>query len=108
MSLQSNARKAAPMALAFVLWLAAIGLGMEAIYTSKEIFYLVFVQLGGAIEAAARLVLLFVFFLGVVFLVFVIGMTEYHRKWVGQIQSWRLFGWSLTVELSILILYYLL
>lgn len=96
------------MTLAFVLWLAAIGLGMEAIYTSKEIFYLVFIQLGGNIDTAERLVLLFVFLLGVVFLVFVIGMTEYHRKWAGQQKSWQLFGWSIAVELSILILYSLL
>jgi hypothetical protein len=105
---QSSPRKTAPLVLAFVLWLLTFGLGMEAVYTSKELFYLIFVQLGGGIETAERLVLLVVFVLGAVFMVFVISMTEYHRKWAGQPKSWRLFGVSLAVELSILSLYYLL
>jgi hypothetical protein len=105
---QSNVGKVASMALTVVLWLVTMGLGLEAIYMCKEIFYLVFVQLGGNIRVAERIVLLFVFFLGVVFLVFAIGTTEYHRKWAGQPKSWRVFAWSIAVELSILALYYLL
>lgn len=108
MALQSNLRKTASPILAIVLWLLTFGLGLEAIYASKELFYLIFVQLGGEIETAQRLVLLLVFILGTVFLIFIIGSTEYHRKWTGQPKSWHLFGISLAVELSILTLYYLL
>ncbi len=108
MNVQANLKKTAPLILAFALWVLSLALGLEAIYTCKELFYLVFVQLGGSLVTAERLVLLFVFFLGVVFLVFAIGTTEYHRKWAGQPQSWRVFGLSISVEISILALYFLL
>jgi hypothetical protein len=49
-----------------------------------------------------------VLILALIFLVFIITTSEYHRKRVGQPASWRLFGWSIAVEASILILHYLL
>jgi hypothetical protein len=101
-------RKTAPLILAFLLWLLTLVIGLEVIYAGKEIFYLLVVQLGGDIHRAERLVPLLVYLLGTVFLVFAIGTTEYHRKWAGELKSWRVFGLSLSVELSVLVLYYFL
>jgi hypothetical protein len=108
MDAQPKARKIASSLMAIVLWLISAGLGLQAIYTVKEIFYLIYVSLGGSIQRAERFVPVLVFFLALGFLVFIIGTTEYHLKRVGRPESWRLFGWTIAVELSLLILYYLL
>jgi hypothetical protein len=108
MDAQPKPRKIASSLLAIVLWLISAGLGLQAIYTVKEIFYLIYVSLGGSIQRAERFVPVLVFFLALGFLVFIIGTTEYHLKRVGRPESWRLFGWTIAVELSLLILYYLL
>ena len=108
MDLQPKTRQIASGVLAMVLWLVTAGLGLQAIYLVKEIFYLIYVSLGGSIAQAERFVPVLVFFLALVFLVFIIGTTEYHLKRVGRPESWRLFGWTIAAELSLLILYYLL
>lgn len=91
-----------------VLWLVTFGLGLQGIYFLKEIYYLIYVSLGGSVERAERYALGLVFFLALVFLVFIVASTEYHLKRVGKPESWRLFAWTIAVELSILILYYFL
>ena len=108
MDAQPKARQIASSVLAIALWLVTAGLGLQAIYLVKEIFYLIYVSLGGSIARAERFVPVMVFFLALVFLVFIIGTTEYHLKRVGRPESWRLFGWTIAVELSLLILYYIL
>ena len=94
--------------LAFVLWLLTIGLGMNGIYQVKEIFYLIFSSLGGNMQNAEQFALILVFVLGLSFTVFVIGSAEYHRKYVGKPASWRLFVWTLAIEVSVTVLYYIL
>jgi hypothetical protein len=49
-----------------------------------------------------------ILFLAIGFLIFLIASTEYHRKRIGRPESWRLFGWTIAVELAIVILYYIL
>ncbi len=94
--------------LAVVLWLLTLGLGMNGIYQIKEIFYLVVSSLGGNMQNAERYALILVFLLGLSFTAFVIGSAEYHRKYFGTEKSWRLFTWSLAMEASIILLYYIL
>jgi hypothetical protein len=108
MSSQEKTRQIGFIVLAIALWLLTAGLGLEAIYLIKEIFYLIYVSLGGSVERAAIFVPVLVFFLALVYLAFIIGTTEYHRKRVGRPESWRLFGWTIAAEVSLLILYYLL
>lgn len=108
METQSRARQIAFAFLASILWLICAGLGLEVIYVVKELFYLLFIRLGGVIQTAEQLALLLVYLMAVLYLVFIIGTTEYHRlKW-GRYESWRLFGLSLSVELSLLLLYKIL
>lgn len=108
MNEQSNTRHVTSSILAIVLWLVTFGLGLQSIYLIKEIFYLINVQLGSSVERAERFVPGLVFVLALAFLVFIVGTTEYHLKRVGKPESWRLFGWTIAVELSLLILYYIL
>ena len=108
MNEQPKTRQIGRNALAFILWLFTVVLGLEAIYIAKELFYLIYVSLGGSIQRAETFVPVLVFFLALAYLAFVILTTEYHLKKVGRSESWRLFGWSLAVEVSLLILYYIL
>jgi len=104
----SKTRQIGLNALAFVLWLLTVVLGLEGIYIVKELFYLIYVSLGGSVARAETFVPVLVFFLALGCLAFIIWTTEYHLKKVGRPESWRLFGWSLAVEVSLLILYYIL
>ena len=94
--------------LAMVLWLITFVLGLECIYVIREIFYLIFISMGGSMIKAERFALALVFVLGLASLVFFIGTAEYHRKRPGTRESWKLFAWSIAVEVSIIVLYYIL
>ncbi len=94
--------------LAFVLWLVTGGLGLEGIYIVHQIFLLIYTYLGGNLRTVEMLSLILVFLMGLALLLFVIGTAEYHRKRVGRPESWRLFGWTIAAELSIVVLYYIL
>ena len=108
MDTQPQPRQLAPSILAIVLWLVSFVLGLQAIYSLMQIISLIRVALGGSlanIQASAPIV---VFFLALVMLIFIIWSTEYHLKRVGKPESWRLFGWTIAVELSIILLNYFL
>lgn len=94
--------------LAIFLWLVTFVLGLNGMYLLLQIFYLVYGALGGSLLDAERMGLGLVFLLGLAFLIFFIATSEYHRKRVGTRESWRLFAWTIAVEISIIILYYLL
>ena len=94
-----------PGLVAIVLWLITFGLGLQAIYNLTQILMLLQVALGGALDQARLSVTGLIFVLALLFLVFIIWSTEYHLKKVGKPESWRLFGWTIAVELSIIILY---
>ena len=93
-----------------ILWLLTLVLGLECIVAVKGIFYLIFARMsgGGGVVTAEKLTSWLVFFLGIVFLIFIVGSTEYHRTRIGKRESWRLFAWSLAVEVSIILLYIIL
>jgi len=97
-----------PGMLAIVLWLLVFGLGLQAIYDLIQILSLIRVALGGSFAAVEASTPVVVFFLALVMLVYIIWSTEYHIKRVGTPESWRLFGWTIAVELSIILLNYLL
>jgi|SRR5215211_5416279 len=97
-----------PGLVAIVLWLVVFGLGLQAIYDTTQLLILLQVTLGGGLDQARLSATGWVFVLALLFLVYVIWSTEYHIKRVGTMQSWRLFGWTIAVELSIIILYNLL
>jgi hypothetical protein len=103
-----SAQQVTSAVLAIVVWLLTFALGLNCIYLLKEIFFLIFNSLGGSMITAERIALGLVFILGLAFTIFIIGTAEYHRKHFGKRESWRLFAWSLAVEASITILYYIL
>jgi len=108
MDAQPKTRQLATSVLAIVLWLISFVLGLQGIYTLTQIIALISIRLGSSVEEAGMSSLGLVFFLALGFLVFIVVSTEYHLKRVGKPESWRLFGWTIAVELSLLILYYII
>src|SRR5687767_3000567 len=108
MDAQPKARQISSSLLAIVLWLVSFGLGLQGIYILTQIVALIYVSLGGSIDAAERSVLVLSFFLALGFLIFIVASTEYHLKRIGKPESWRLFSWTIAVELSLLVLYYII
>src|SRR5262245_51434949 len=94
--------------LAFVIWLITFILGLESINSLKEIYIYIQARLGQNVQEAVSSAPILVFILGFGYLIFVVWSTEYNVKRVRHPESWRLFGWTIAVELSIEILNYLL
>jgi len=108
MEAQPRTQQIVSTVLAVLLWLVSFGLGLNAMYLLLQIFYLVFGALGGSLNRAERFGPGLIFLLGLAFLIFIVATSEYHRKHVGTQKSWRLFAWTIGVEIGITILYYLL
>jgi hypothetical protein len=98
--------------LAFILWLATAALGLWNIVVIQQMVYrisalfasadaLVSSQEYGASVIAGQWI---VYILAIVYIAVFIGGAEYHYQHVGQPQSWRLFRWTLGLELFILLL----
>lgn len=108
MDKQPQPRQVTSSLLAVVLWLVSFVLGLQTIYSLMQIISLIRVALGGNlldIQASTPIV---VFLLALLMLIYVIWSTEYHMKRVGKPESWRLFGWTIAVELSIILLNFFL
>jgi pilus assembly protein TadC len=91
--------KIIPGALAILLYLVTLGLGLWDIYLIREIFLLIYLSLnptGGpnAVFIADILVVI----LGLIFVGFAFVTAEFHRKHVNQAVSWKLFVQTLAVE----------
>ncbi|HEX5809603.1 MAG TPA: hypothetical protein VFY25_13135, partial [Anaerolineales bacterium] len=108
MDTQPQPRQLVPSILAIVLWLVSFVLGLQAIYDLMQIISVIRVSLGTSLQDAQLAMPVLVFFLALLFLIFIIWSTEYHLKRVGKPESWRLFGWTIAVELSIILLNYFL
>ena len=108
MDAQPKPRQVAPGLLAIVLWLVSFVLGLQAIYSLMQIISLIRVALGGNLATIQASTPIVVFLLALIMLIYVIWSTEYHIKRVGKPESWRLFGWTIAVELSIILLNYFL
>ena len=104
MNAETKPRNLLPGVLAIVLWLIQFGLGLQAIYDLMQILALIRVALGGNLSDIQASTPVVVFFLALLMLIYTIWSTEYHIKRVGKPESWRLFGWTIAVELSIILL----
>ncbi|NTU57150.1 MAG: hypothetical protein HGA79_12960 [Anaerolineales bacterium] len=108
MNATPKVRKYGLVVLALLLWLASFALGLEDIYAIRELSMLAMVALGNTPKEAINASLGVVYVVAVLFMVFVIGSTEYHFKHFNTPKSWRLFGWTLGVEVIIYLVYRIL
>jgi hypothetical protein len=93
--------------LALFLWIVSLVLGLQTIYASLQLFYLIVGVLGG-LELAQNFATVFVCLVGLVMIAVILGTAEFHRTRLDQPISWRVFAWTLGAELAVLILYFIL
>ncbi len=92
-----------------LLWLGTALVGLYELFVMRELLYRIYVVLGGRDPGvAAALGVWGVLLLALVWIGAFIGGAEYHYQHVGERRSWRLFGWTIVVEVAILVLAYLI
>lgn len=98
--------------IAVLLWVTTLVVGLLDIYVFQFItiwFYANFFNSGtqaSAVDIAASnsLRITTVLIVGVLYVIFLIATSEYHFKHLAQPSSWRLLGWSIVIELLIIII----
>ena len=99
--------------ITLVLWLATAALGLVEILFIRGMVMRAYVRFLGdssrqSYWTAVNLGMWATLILALIYIAFVIGTGEYHRSRVGQRSSWKLFGWTIAVELLILLLYFVI
>jgi hypothetical protein len=94
--------------LAVGLWLVTIALGIADIYYIRELYFALYAR--RSFDAAPALLWgdILVVVAAIVFVGFILWSSEYHRRRYGRLESWKLFAWTLGVELLIPLLAMLL
>jgi hypothetical protein len=92
--------------LAITLWIGTAILGLYAILIALDLVtWFVYSSVSrDASQASAWLLIP----LSILWIAAVIGGGEYHYRRVGQRSSWRLFGWTIAIELLVIVLAFLL
>jgi polyferredoxin len=93
--------------VALLLWVISLLLGMQVIYSSLQLYYLI-LGVFGRLRLAEQFAAPFVCLVGLFVIGVVLGTAEFHRTRVDQPISWRVFAWTLGVELTVVILYLIL
>jgi anti-sigma factor RsiW len=89
--------------LALVLWIGTAIVGLQVIVVVMDLLMWL-----ASLGLSAGVVVLSIWPLCIVWIALVVGGGEYHYQRLGQRSSWRLFGWTVAVELLILMLPYVL
>jgi hypothetical protein len=95
-------------AITFVFWLATSIVAIYEIYLARQIFFSIYSRFGGDYRTGEVLGFVMIFFLVGIGLAGIVGGGEYHRKYLGQQKSVRLFAVTLGAELAIAALYHFL
>jgi hypothetical protein len=99
--------------IAFILWIVTAVVGLVEILVVRRIVERGYMRLWGdssrgSYWTAVSLGMGATLILALIYIAFLVGTGEYHRSRVGQRSSWKLFGWTVAVELLILLLYFVI
>jgi hypothetical protein len=89
--------------LATLLWLSTAVLGFLNLVAVRDIALIALIKLGSSPQEADFFTILAVMAAVIGFIVLVIGGAEYHFKNIGHPSSWKVFIWTLAIQLLILI-----
>lgn len=92
---------------AFILWVGTAVVGLQVMVVVRNMIIWILDNVLGDFWSAIGLSNWTLIPLGIMWIALVIGGGEYHYRKLGQRQSWRLFGWTIAVELLIVILPYI-
>lgn len=93
--------------LAFILWSGTFFIGLLNILVVRDLTIAVYIFNGGSPAGASVVTILSVMIAAMVYIGIVIGGAEYHYKHIGQPGSWKLFSWTIFIQLFIMVLPYL-
>jgi hypothetical protein len=88
--------------LTLILWLGMAAIGLYEIVVVREMLYRIYAQFWNDYWVAVVLGQWSVLIMSVLWIVFVIYTGEYHYHHINQRESWRMFGWTLLIEMSFL------
>jgi hypothetical protein len=94
--------------LAFLLWLGSLVIGLLNLLVIRDLVIAAVIRAGGSPESASVLTILAVFVSAIILIGVIIGSAEFHYRHVGHPSSWKLFIWTMAIQLLILVLPYLL
>jgi hypothetical protein len=93
--------------LALILWLGTFFIGLLNIIAVRDLTIAAYIFNGGSSEGASVVTILTVIIAAMFWIGTTIGGAEYHYKNIGHPTSWKLFSWTLIIQLFILVLPYL-
>lgn len=93
--------------LALVLWIATCALGLLEVYLVLQMVGRIYARFGSSYWSGVTIDNATLLILALLYIAFAVGTGEYHQKRVGQRNSWRLFGWTMGIQVVILVLCYL-
>ncbi len=94
--------------LAALLWLGTAVLGFLNLVSVRDIALILLTDAGSSPQEAGFLTILAVIGAAIGFIVLVIGGAEYHFRRIGHPSSWKVFIWTLAIQLLVLITPYFL
>lgn len=89
-----------------VLWIVTCALGILEIYLLQEMLLRIYARFGSDYFSGVTIRSVAVLILAVLYIAFAVGTGEHHHRRVGQRNSMMLFGWTIAIQLAILVLCY--
>ena len=94
--------------LTFILWLGTAIIGLLNILVIRDLVLMAGIAAGSSQAGAGAATILAMIVSAVIYIAAVIGGAEFHYKRIGQPSSWKLFTWTIVIQLFIMILPYLI
>jgi hypothetical protein len=94
--------------LSAVLWTGTLVVGFLNLIVITDLVIAGLLALGVPMESISVVTILAVILAAMVYIGVVIGSAEYHFKNIGQPGSWKLFTWTIIIQLLIMVLPYFL
>jgi len=92
--------------LSIILWLGNFLLGLLNIIVIRDLTLAAYIFSGGSPEGARVFAILAVFLAAIVLIGVIIGGAEFHFRHLGHPSSWKLFIWTIVIQLLVLVLPY--
>jgi len=92
--------------LSLLLWLGSSILGLLNIIVIRDLTIATVLFGGGNAEGASVVAIITTILAAMVVIGVIIGGAEYHYKHIGQPSSWKMFVWTISIQLLIMILPY--
>lgn len=93
--------------LTFILWLGTAVIGLLNIIVVRDLVLMTCIASGASPAGAGATTILAMIVSAVLYIGAVIGGAEFHYRRIGQPSSWKLFSWTIVIQLLIMILPYL-